>query len=304
MAIDIYEIIEKKVTEQLEHGLVPWRMCYKISGSRVAFSHSTGRVYSLLNQMLVDGPGEYWTFNQAKAAGYNVRKGSHACKVVFWKMLSYEKDFERYEDGTQSASFRLIPFLKWHNVFHENDIEGLPRKPLEGISEEERDKKNSDSIEISEAVIKDYLTANQDIDFVTATGRIPCFVHRGDRKTIYVPEKCQFENLKEYYSTVFHEMVHSTMIKLERDISREREELVAEIGAAFLCGYCGIEEDEIIKNHSAYCAGWLRNLKGKIKDLIVASGRAEKAVKYILGDKAKEIFGDEQSAKDGEKENE
>lgn len=304
MAPDIYEIIEKNVIDQLEHGLVPWRMCYKISGASLAYSHSTGRIYSFLNQMLLNAPGEYWTFNQAKAAGYNVRKGSHAQKVIFWKMLSYESDFEQYPDGTASSSFRTVPFLKWHNVFHESEIEGLPRKPLEGISEEERDRKNRNSIEESEAVIKDYLTANQDIGFVTATGRIPCFVHGGDVKTIFVPEKCQFENLKEYYGTVFHEMVHSTMVKLDRNISREREELVAEIGAAFLCGYCGIEEDEIIKNHSAYCAGWLKSIRGKVKDLIVASGRAERAVKYILGDKAKEIFGDEQSATDGEKENE
>lgn len=302
MAIDIYEIIEKNVMNQLENGLIPWRMCYKISGASMAFSHSTGKVYSLLNQFLLNCPGEYWTFNQARNAGYSVRKGSKACKVVFWKVFSKEDGSTTLPDGSNAVSFRTIPFLKWYNVFHESDIEGLPRKPLEGISEEDRERKNSETIEKADAVIRDYMTANQELGLVTATGKVPCY--NTITNTIFIPEKCQFDNLKEYYAAVFHEMVHSTLKPLSRTSCYEREELVAEIGAAFLCGYCGIEEEDIIQNHSAYCAGWLKRLKGKVKDLVVACGKAEQAVKYILGERAKEIFGDEQNAMDGEKENE
>lgn len=289
--MDIYKIIEENVLSQLENGLIPWRQCYNVRSGGMAFSHSTGLVYSALNQMLLQAPGEYWTFNQAAQNGYSIRKGSKAKKIVFWKVLQYEKE----DDGKAKS----IPFLKWHNVFHESDIEGLPPRDL-GIPQEERNRKNSESIELADKVVAEYLAATG-IPLVTYD-RIPCFSNGS--KTIYMPEKCQFSSLHEYYAALFHEMVHSTKVKIERKMSYAREELIAEIGAAYLCGFCNIAQEDVVKNQSSYCAHWLMEIRsGGIKDLIVASSRAEQAVKLILGDKAKEIFGDAPEDKDvGQKE--
>lgn len=291
--MDIYKIIEENVISQLSNGLVPWRKCYEVRCGGMAFSHSTGLVYSTLNQFLLQAPGEYWTFNQARQNGYNVRKGCKAKKIVFWKVLQYEKE--------NDEKARSIPFLKWHNVFHESDIEGLPPRDL-GIPAEERERKNTESIELADKVVTEYLRATE-IPLVTYD-RIPCYSNGS--KTIYMPEKCQFTSLQEYYAALFHEMVHSTKVSIERNMSYAREELIAEIGAAYLCGFCNIAQEEVVKNQSSYCAHWLKEIRnGSIKDLIVASSRAEQAVKFILGDKAKEIFGDDAKDKDVEqKENE
>ena len=291
---DIYAMIEANVVSQLENGIIPWRRCYHVHGSSLCFSHSTGRIYSFLNQMILGEPGEYWTFNQAKKAGYSIRKGSKAKKVVFWKVLDKENAREM-EDGTFVGETRSIPYLQWYNVFHESDVEGLPVKPINGLSEEDRARKNAESIELAERVIADYLSANKEISVVTRTNETPSFSPSSN--VISILEKCQFDSLAEYYAAFFHEMVHSTQKACGREKSTgmhdpryAKEELVAEIGAAFLCGYCGITEDMVIKNNSSYCVSWLGALRNNIQNLVWASSRAEKAVKYILGDKADEIF--------------
>lgn len=291
--MDIYKIIEENVMSQLQNGLVPWRKCYEVRCAGMAFSHSTGLVYSTLNQFLLQSPGEYWTFNQARQNGYSVRKGCKAKKIVFWKVLQYEQE--------NDDKARSIPFLKWHNVFHESDIEGLPPRDL-GIPQDTRERRNAESIDMADKLVSDYLTATG-IPIVTYD-RIPCY--SSANKTIYMPEKCQFSSLQEYYAALFHEMVHSTKVGIERKMSYAREELIAEIGAAYLCGFCNIAQEDVIKNQASYCAHWIKEIReGSIKDLIVASSRAEQAVKFILKDKAKEIFGDESKDKDVErKENE
>lgn len=278
---DIYKMIEESVVNQLENGLIPWRCCYHYRGASVAYSHSSGRVYSPLNQFFLNEPGEYWTFKQAKTEGYSIRKGCHAKKIVFWKILTCA---DEKPDGEVVA--KQIPCIRLYSVFHESDIVGLPPREVKQTEDDLR--KNTETIEVAQNVVDDFLKANQDLSIVTYD-RTPCFA--AGSKTIYIPEKCQFDSLVDYYATLFHEMVHSTKLFIERKVnSYAREELVAEIGAAFLCGFCGFKEEEVIKNHEAYCANWLKSIRGNVKDLISASSLAEKAVRYILGKKAVELF--------------
>lgn len=278
-ANEIYEMIEKKVIEQLENGIIPWRRCYHVSSGDLCISHQSGEPYSLLNQFLLELPGEYWTFEQAKKEGYSVRKGAKSSKIVFWKILKTD-GIKDNGDGTFSeCEIKQIPYLKYYSVFHESDIDGLPPKPA---NEFDRNR-NKESVDEAEKIISKYLENNPDISISDRI--IPCFVP--SIKTIYVPEKCQFDLLGDYYHTCFHEMTHSTKFALDRTISmsdedRAKEELVAEIGAAYLCGEAGIDESEVIKNTESYCAGWLKALRNNIKWLIWASSRAEKAAKYIL----------------------
>ena len=285
----IYEMIEKEIVSQLENGIIPWKRCYHLRGTGCAISHQTKEPYSFLNQFLLMQPGEYWTFNQATKAGLKVRKGAKAKKIFFWKTFSVEKDVRQEWQGGQlveSASYKQVPMLKWYNVFHEKDIEGLPDKPLDAVDTE----KNKESILGADSIINDYLEANKDITLVESD-TTPCFSPLTN--TIHVPKKCQFDSIEEYYSTTFHEMTHSTAKKLGRDIKSfsmqdpnyAREELVAEIGAAYLCGACGIEEESVIKNSASYCSNWLKHLRKNIKDLVWASSRAESAAKFILGEK-------------------
>lgn len=280
----IYEMIEKKVTEQLEQGIIPWRRCYHINSGDVCISHQTGNMYSLLNQMLLDIPGEYWTFEQIQKEGYRVRKGAKASKIVFWKTLQYKDENRIIEvNGEQVEATKQIPYLKYYNVFHESDVDGLPPK-----ADDDRywnEDNSGSSIDIAEEVIRNYFERNKDLQMVTAD-RTPCFVPW--LNIIYVPDKCQFDSIEDYYSTCFHEMTHSTKEALGRpntknDEDRAREELVAEIGAAYLCGHSGIDADKVIRNQQSYCAGWLQALRGNIKWLVWASSRAEAAYQFIIG---------------------
>ena len=285
----IYEMIEKEIVSQLENGIIPWKRCYHLRGVGCAISHQTKEPYSFLNQFLLSQPGEYWTFNQATNAGLKVRKGAKARKIFFWKTFDVEKDVKREWHGgllIESVSYKKVPMLKWYNVFHEKDIEGLPDKPLDAVDVE----KNKASILGADSIIDNYLEANRDITFVESD-TTPCF--SPFTNTIHVPKKCQFDSLEEYYSTAFHEMTHSTAKKLGRNLESlsmcdpnyAREELVAEIGAAYLCGACGISEESVIKNGASYCSHWLGILKNNVKDLVWASSRAESATKFILGEK-------------------
>lgn len=285
---DIYKMIEDKVVSQLQNGIIPWRRCYHISSGDLCVSHQSGDAYSPLNQMLLDEPGEYWSFEQAKKEGYHIRKGAVASKIIFWKVWS------KLDKTSEEERYDHIPILKYFNVFHESDVEGLPPKLPNTFRNE-----NTEPIEAAEQIIKTYLDNNQDIKMVTSD-RIPCFVP--SQKIIHMPDKSQFDSMEDYYSTAFHEMTHSTKFALNRPMShndddRAKEELVAEIGAAFLCGHAGIEAEQVIKNNQSYCANWLQQLRNNIKWLVWASSRAEAAYKYIVNNELPENRTDN-SAKD------
>ncbi|MEE8587689.1 MAG: zincin-like metallopeptidase domain-containing protein, partial [Acidobacteriota bacterium] len=111
---------------------------------------------------------------------------------------------------------------------------------------------------------------------------------------VRMPEPGHFSPLEAYYSTLYHELVHSTGHKsrLGRDIGDRvprfgstdysQEELVAEMGAAFLCGHCGIEQ-ATVENSAAYIQGWLKKLKGDHKLVVIAAAQAQKAADFIRG---------------------
>lgn len=285
---EIYQMIERRVLDQLENGIIPWRRCYHVSGKNLCVSHQTGHPYSLLNQFILEVPGEYWSFEQIRKNRLKIRKGSKAKQIVFWKLFKPgENCDEEYDDGFNP----VIPFLKYYNVFHESDIEGLPPKIEDSVTPEEREMKNSCMIERADNIISNYFERNSDLSIMTA--QITPSYHPVNH-TIYIPEKCYFDKIEDYYSTVFHEMVHSTQRYVGRERihgnlgNRAREELVAEIGAAYLCGNAGIKDEDVIKNNSAYCASWLQALKNNIKMLVWASSRAEKAANYILSTEPKD----------------
>jgi antirestriction protein ArdC len=113
---------------------------------------------------------------------------------------------------------------------------------------------------------------------------------------IQVPCREQYKDIMEFYSTLFHEMIHSTghrdrlgrldcSVKVAGFGSEEysKEELIAEIGSAFLMNHIGIETIKTFNNSAAYIKSWLRVLKDDNRFIVSASGKAEKAMKYILG---------------------
>ena len=112
---DVYAEVTARIVEQLEQGVIPWQKPWIASGA--AISHSTGKPYSLLNQILLARPGEYATFKQIQQEGGRVKKGAKSSMVVFWKWLEQEDE--------ETKEIKKIPFLRYYNVFHIDQCEGI-----------------------------------------------------------------------------------------------------------------------------------------------------------------------------------
>lgn len=276
--MNIYETVTNRIIEQLEKGVVPWQKPW--NGSRSgAFNRISKKSYSLLNQMLLKHEGEYATFKQWSDLGGKIKKGEKAELIVFWKICPIE---ETKEDGTKEV--KQIPLLKYINVFHISQVEGVEPLPTDA-------RENIEPIEEAEKVLVDYWTREHiTVEHIQGDKAF----YSPSRDLIQLPLLEQFNNANEYYSTAFHESVHSTMLE-SRCNRREgnklvsfgsddysKEELVAELGSASLMNIIGIETKGSFKNSSAYIQSWLKVLKNDVKFIISASSKAEKAVNYIL----------------------
>ena len=126
MAFDIYAAVTDRIVQQLEKGVVPWRKPW--TGVRSgAISGATGKPYSLLNQMLLAKAGEWYTWNQIQALGGKVRKGEKSSMVVFWKQTSVKDE----DPATGEQIERMIPVLKYFNVFHIDQLDGIEVKTID-----------------------------------------------------------------------------------------------------------------------------------------------------------------------------
>lgn len=282
MAKSVYEMVTERIISQLQNGIIPWQKPW--TGIRSgAYNRISKKPYSLLNQMLLSHEGEYATFKQWQDLGGHVRKGEKAEIVVFWKIQPVE---EILEDGTKEV--KQIPLLRYFNVFHISQVDGV-----EPLSKDELN--DIEPIEKAESILHDYWNREGiEIEHIASDDAY----YSPSRDLIHLPLMEQFKDANEYYSTAFHESVHSTMKETRCNRAEDRkgklvafgsneyskEELVAEIGSANLMNILGIESDKSFRNSTAYIQGWLSKLRNDVKFIVSASGKAEKAVKYILGE--------------------
>ncbi|MDY4616948.1 MAG: zincin-like metallopeptidase domain-containing protein [Lachnospiraceae bacterium] len=280
MSKNVYEMVTERIIEQLEQGIIPWEKPW--SGVRSgAFNRISKKSYSLLNQMMLKHDGEYATFKQWTELGGHIRKGEKSEIIVFWKIYPIE---EVQEDGTKIV--KQIPLLRYINVFHISQVEGV--EPLQ------KEKLNDiEPIEQAESILQDYWTREHiTVEHIKGDKAFYSPMH----DLIQLPLFEQFKDANEYYSTAFHESVHSTMKESRCNRAEERknklvafgseeyskEELVAELGSASLMNIIGIETKKSFKNSTAYIQSWIRVLKNDVKFIVSASSKAEKAVNYIL----------------------
>jgi antirestriction protein ArdC len=292
MKFDAYQMVTDRICEMLEQGFIPWDKPWAMAKTS-AWSGCDGHIYSLINQFLLADPGkkynswdelekdiagEWVTFKQAIDRGGCVRRGEKGRKIVFFTMLP-EKD----EDGNETKN--SFPYLKWTTVFKVDQCENI----------EQKFHKDADCLydfnanQTAEEVSNDYI-CREKITLNIQHGNKACYSPSSDTVTMPMPE--QFEDNAEYYSTLFHELTHSTghQKRLNRivkaaafgDDDYSAEELVAEIGSASILATLGIENGRTFKNSAAYVQNWLKALKNDKKMIVSASSKAEKAVKMIL----------------------
>ena len=276
---DIYKEITDRIITVLEAGSIPWNKPW--TGNSGCISYSTGKPYSLLNHILLGGQsGEYITFKQAVLAGGHIRKGEKSKMVVFWK------PYEKVDDETGEITQRF--YLRYYNVFHLDQVEGI--SPRWAVSVCPASDLQPDAV--ADAVIKDYVERSGITLRIIQSDRA---YYQPRTDTVVVPELSQYMHQEEFYSTLFHELTHSTGHKSRLDRISDvaafgsheysKEELCAELGAAFLVNHCRLETSSSFRNSAGYIQGWLKALKNDKRLIVSAAGQAEKAVNLILNRK-------------------
>jgi len=274
----IYAMITDRIIEELEKGTVPWRMPWNgyIKGFPQNFtSKKNYRGVNIFTLKLAMRSTPYWiTFNQAKQLKGSIKKGEKGYPVVFWKFLE-KKDKDTGEK-------KNVPLLKYYTVFNLDQCEGIELPEFD-----QPETRKFTPIEQAEKIITDMPNKP------TINHNEPRAFYRPAADMVNMPKKELFLSDAEYYSTMFHELGHSTghASRLNRESEAKnhmfgsadysREELIAEITASFLCAESEIE-NETIENSAAYIAGWLSKLKDDKKLLVQAAGKAQKAADYIL----------------------
>jgi antirestriction protein ArdC len=277
--VSVYEIVTSRILAELEKGEIPWRKPWRTLPPANLISKKPYRGINVFLLALAGYGSQYWlTYRQAQALGGNVRKGEHGTKIVFWK-------FDKFETETADGETeeRKSAFLRYYTVFNLEQTEGLkallalpPVFPIE-------------SAEVIVSGMPNPPAFEQDAQ----AAYIP------SRDTVTMPSRTAFDSQVEYYSTLFHELTHSTghAKRLAREgfdtpqkfgsESYSREELIAEMGSAMLCGIAGIEQATII-NSAAYLQSWIKRLKADSRLVVSAASAAQKAADYIRGESPKD----------------
>ena len=288
MKVDAYQVITDRIIGLLEQGVIPWQKPWQ-SGEMMPRNLISKKQYRgvnvfLLHAMMYENP--FWlTFNQALELGGNVKKGEKACPVVFWKWL----------DSKEAGEARRIPFLRYYSVFNVAQCEGIPQDKVPAVNGSKRE---HTPIEQAEKIVAG-MPKRPAIQQKWARA-----FYSPDGDFVGIPEIELFRSPEDYHSVLFHELTHATghESRLNRkgvtgsdglwsafgSQSYSQEELVAEMGAAFLCGQAGIVE-RTIDNSAAYVQAWLERLKDDRRLIVQAAAQAQKASDFILGKQ----YGDE-----------
>ena len=274
MKTDIHSTVTAAIVAQLEAGVRPWSKPWtSVGGNR--HLRSNGEGYKGINTLILalsGRPGGYWfTYKQAEALGAQVRKGEKSTAVCFFKPL-------KVEDKQDASKTKTIPLLRSYNVFHQDQIDGLPAKYFQAAA-------------IPSSVVRD---AGVDAA-IAATG---AQINHGGNSAHYVPSQDYiqlpnidtFATVEGYYGTALHELTHWTghESRLDRSLKTTfgtkdyaREELVAELGAAFLCAELGVESNPRA-DHASYLQSWIDVLREDSKAIFAASAAAQKATDFVL----------------------
>lgn len=284
MSNKVYDAVTDRIIGMLESGLIPWRQEWKNTGNGKGFlpyNVISGKAYRGINTWLLMGhsytTNGWMTYKQAESKGWQVRKGQKSTPIVYWNFPTPE---ER-ENGK-------VPWMRLYHVFNLDQIDGVPAQsdaaPVDTF----------DPIESAQTIVNNYL-ASASHPTLEHGGSSAYFSPSYDR--VQMPLQTSFTSPETYYSTLFHEFVHSTGVpaRLNRedlkgiqrfgDCDYSREELTAEFGAAFLCAESGITTDRLIENSASYIKHWVEKLKNDKTLCIQAAARSQKAADYILGRK-------------------
>lgn len=293
---DVYTRITSKIIASLEQGVRPWIQPWNAehaAGKITRPLRHNGQAYSGINILMLWASAMeqgfscpiWMTFKQALELNAHVRKGEKGSLVVYANAITRTE----HDDATGEDTEREIPFLKGYTVFNVGQIEGLP--------------------DIYYAKAEPKLTPVERIaraeEFFTATKAV---INYGGTRAYYAagPDRIQmppieaFRDAESFYSTLAHETTHWTKhdTRLQRDFGRKtwgdegyaREELVAELGSAFLCADLELTP-EVRDDHASYIQSWIEVLSSDKRCVVQAASYAQKAVDFLNGLQPQPVVG-------------
>lgn len=283
---DLYATVTNRIMELLKQGTVPWRRPWSSAGPPM--NAITKRVYQGINLwMLLSLSYEnnlFLTWQQLKSLNASVKRGETGHIVVYWQAIEQTKQEDPFEEQNEQTVDQQKPKmqLRYHKVFNVDQCIGIPASVFLSNHEYQRNPLTA---------CQQVIVGMQDLPIIKHGKGEAYYVAATD--TINMPKMKSFASNEAYYTTLFHELVHST--GHEKRLSRKSmtdmaefggelyslEELVAELGTCYLGAYAGILEKEI-ENSAAYIGGWLSKLENDNRFIISASTQAQKACDYIL----------------------
>lgn len=277
----IYQLVTDRIVAMLEQNVVPWRLPWnQIQAPANLISRKPYRgINALITSMLGYRSPYFLSYRQMVEAGGTLREDAkgNSVPILYWNWREVE--------DKKTGEVKNVPFLRYYRVFNVEHIEGLKFSEKELYPQ--LSLREGQAIESCERVIQS-MPSRPTFKIGSSASYNPT------TDVLTMPDANSFDQDEEFYSTLFHELAHSTGHKsrLNRSTVMDRrpgdkpayamEELIAELGSAFLCAQAGIAET-VIQNQAAYIKGWLRALKSDPKMLIQAAGKAQKAADFIQG---------------------
>jgi antirestriction protein ArdC len=275
----VYEIVTEKIIKQLESGVAPWRKPWTCQTPANLITQKEYRGLNVFTLASQGFPSRFWlTFNQATKLGGRIRKGEKSSPVIFWNVGEDRETIT--PDGTKKIWRSIL--LRYYSVFNLAQTEGidLPASVLQ-------ETRTNNPIETCEQIVANMPNP-------PAFEQSDKAWYSPDSDAVGMPARGLFYSPEGYYSTLFHELAHSTghAKRLHRDNfdnpvsfgseSYSKEELIAEMTAAMLCGIAGIEQ-KTLENSASYLKTWIARLKSDSRLLVSAASHAQKAADFIQG---------------------
>lgn len=276
----VYEIVTNSIIEKIEAGDMSWRKAWNLR--RMPHNYVSGKPYRGINVLLLFSSryqSPYWlTYKQATGQGGNVKKGEKSSLAVFWKPQCEEDE----KTGKTKVTGAV---LRYYRLFNWEQTEGVPEK-----------------IPVDQFKNKPLPTCQDLFDGMAHRPEVeygdPAYSPK--REVLYMPGIGEFDSTEEYYASLYHELTHWTghPSRLDRDGIRghldgsisslrdpryAKEELIAELGAAYLCNIVGIA-DKVEDNNAAYLQSWIKVLRENSRMIISAASKSQQAVDFILQD--------------------
>ena len=292
--VDLYAEVTNQIIAALEAGTTPWACPWdREHGSLMPANLTTSRRYRGINVLLLNlrqiaggFPTNRWlTFQQAHSMGAHVRRGECGTRIVFFKLLERDdvaggapagNPAGRFQAANDEPSRKVIPLLRSFTVFNEAQVEGLPAH----LTWPTAPQPEGDTHAAAEALLS----------------RSGAVIQHGGSRAFYSPslDLIQmppvefFVSFERYYSTALHELTHWTghPSRCGRTLANRQhieayafEELVAEMGSAFLSSHCGLQGQ---LHHASYIASWLQALRNDKRLVFGAASLAQKAVDFLV----------------------